>query len=53
LKPEQISSMIALGEADAQSHVVSKGDVNDTIHYFDLKSKLDDKVKGVTFDQFR
>ncbi len=53
MTPDQIDSMIALGEADALSQIASKGDFNDTIHYFALKKKLDDKVNGLTFDQFR
>ena len=45
--------MLELGEKDGKASVAAgPQSITDTFHYFALKKKRDDRVKGIKFDDF-
>ena len=53
LKEDDITTMLDLGEKDAKaSAAAGPKSINDTFHYFSMVKTNDERVNGVTFDEF-
>ena len=53
MNEKDIKTMLELGEKDGKASAkAGPKSIADTFHYFALKKAMDDRVKGVNFDDF-